>query len=330
MNKKRVLSGIQASGKLTLGNYLGALNSWIKMQEEYDCYYMIADLHTLTVRRDANELRNNTLNLIAMYIAAGLDPEKNTIFIQSHIPAHSELSWILGCYTYIGELNRMTQYKDKSAKHADNINSGLFTYPVLMAADILIYNADYVPVGEDQKQHLELARDIAERFNSIYGETFVVPEPYTQKEGARIMGLQNPEAKMSKSSTNPNDVIFLEDEPDVIMNKFKKAVTDSEGVVKYNPETKPGISNLMEIYSVITEKTMEEIEKEFEGQGYGTFKETVGKSVVEKIKPVQDKYRELQANPEYLESIYKKGAEKAKLIANQTIADVKNKIGLVK
>ena len=321
MDKKRVLSGIQATGKLTLGNYLGALNTWVKMQEEYDCYYMIADLHTLTVRRDAEELRENTLNLIAMYLAAGLDPEKNTIFIQSHVPAHSELSWILGCYTYIGELNRMTQYKDKSAKHADNINSGLFTYPVLMAADILLYNADYVPVGEDQKQHLELTRDIAERFNSIYGDTFVIPEPYTKKEGARIMGLQNPEAKMSKSSTNPNDVIFLEDEPEVIMSKFKKAVTDSDGVVKYNSETKPGISNLMEIYSVITGKNMEEIEREFEGQGYGTFKEAVGNIVVQK---------ELKQNPEYLESIYRKGAQQAALIANETIKEVKNKVGLVK
>ena len=329
MSKKRVLSGIQATGKLTLGNYLGALNTWVKMQEEYECYYMIADLHTLTVRRDAEELRKNTLNLIAMYIAAGLDPEKNTIFIQSHIPAHSELSWILGCYTYMGELNRMTQFKDKSAKHADNINSGLFTYPVLMAADILIYNADYVPVGEDQRQHLELTRDIAERFNSIYGDTFVIPEGYTKKEGARIMGLQNPEAKMSKSSTNPNDVIFLEDEPEEIMKKFKKAVTDSEGIVKYNPETKPGISNLIEIYSVVTGKTKEEIEKEFEGQGYGAFKEAVGKAVVEKLEPVQKRYKELQENPEYLEAIYKKGAEQASKIANATIEEVKRKVGLV-
>ena len=330
MDKKRVLSGIQATGKLTLGNYLGALNTWVKMQEEYDCYYMIADLHTLTVRREAEELRQNTLNLIAMYIAAGLDPEKNTIFIQSHIPAHSELSWILGCYTYIGELNRMTQYKDKSAKHADNINSGLFTYPVLMAADILLYKADLVPVGEDQKQHLELTRDIAERFNSIYGNTFVIPEAYTKKEGARIMGLQNPEAKMSKSSTNPNDVIFLEDEPEEIMKKFKKAVTDSDGIVKYNPETKPGISNLMEIYSVVTGKTMQEIEKEFEGQGYGVFKETVGIAVTQKLKPVQERYKELKANKEYLESIYRKGAQKASEIANKTIEDVKNKVGLIK
>lgn len=330
MNKKRILSGIQATGKLTLGNYLGALNNWVKMQEEYECYYMIADLHTLTVRREPEELKRNTLNLIAMYVAAGLDPEKNTIFIQSHVPAHSELSWILGCYTYMGELNRMTQYKDKSAKHADNINSGLFTYPVLMAADILVYNAHYVPVGEDQRQHLELTRDIGERFNSIYGKTFVIPEGYTKTEGARIMGLQNPEAKMSKSSTNPNDVIFLEDEPETIMKKFKKAVTDSEGIVKYNPETKPGISNLIEIYSVVTGKTREEVEKEFEGQGYGTFKEAVGKAVVEKLAPVQAKYKELIENPEYLEAIYRKGDEKAAKIANSTIAEVKEKVGLVK
>ena len=330
MEKKRILSGIQATGKLTLGNYLGSLNNWVKMQEEYECYYMIADLHTLTVRREPEELRKNTLNLLAMYIAAGLDPEKNTIFIQSHIPAHSELSWILGCYTYMGELNRMTQYKDKSAKHADNINSGLFTYPVLMAADILVYNAHYVPVGEDQRQHLELTRDLGERFNSIYGETFVIPAGYTKTEGARIMGLQNPEAKMSKSSTNPNDVIFLEDEPEVIMKKFKKAVTDSEGIVKYDKANKPGISNLIEIYSVVTGKSKEDVEKEFEGQGYGVFKEAVGKVVVEKLAPIQARYKELIENPEYLESIYRKGAEQASQIANATIEEVKQKVGLVK
>jgi len=330
LDKKRILSGIQATGKLTLGNYLGALNNWVKMQNEYECYYMIADLHTLTVRRDPEELRQNTLNLIAMYIAAGLDPEKNTIFIQSHIQAHSELSWILGCYTYMGELNRMTQYKDKSAKHVDNINSGLFTYPVLMASDILLYNAHYVPVGEDQRQHLELTRDLGERFNSIYGDTFVIPEGYTKKEGARIMGLQNPNAKMSKSSTNPNDVIFLEDEPEVIMKKFKKAVTDSDGIVKYDPETKPGVSNLIEIYSVVKGKSKEDIEKEFEGQGYGTFKQAVGNAVIEKLEPIQNKYKELTENPEYLEKIYKEGAKRAAQIANETIEQVKEKVGLVK
>ena len=330
MDKKRILSGIQATGKLTLGNYLGALNNWVKMQDEYECYYMIADLHTLTVRRDPEELRQNTLNLIAMYIAAGLDPEKNTIFIQSHIPAHSELNWILGCYTYMGELNRMTQYKDKSAKHVDNINSGLFTYPVLMASDILLYNAHYVPVGEDQRQHLELTRDLGERFNSIYGDTFVIPEGYTKKAGARIMGLQNPNAKMSKSSTNPNDVIFLEDEPETIMKKFKKAVTDSDGIVKYDPKIKPGVSNLIEIYSVVTGKSTEDIEKEFEGQGYGTFKQAVGNAVIEKLEPVQKRYKELIENPEYLEKIYKEGAKRAAQIANETIEQVKEKVGLVK
>ena len=330
MAKQRILSGIQATGKLTLGNYLGALNNWVKMQDEYECYYMIADLHTLTVRRDAEELRNNTFNLIAMYLAAGLDPKKNTIFVQSHIPAHSELSWILGCYTYMGELNRMTQYKDKSAKHVDNINSGLFTYPVLMASDILLYNANYVPVGEDQRQHLELTRDIAERFNRIYGDTFVIPKEYTRKEGARIMGLQEPNSKMSKSSTNPNDVIFLEDDPDIIMKKFKKAVTDSEGIVKYDPEGKPGVSNLIEIYSVVTGKSKGEVETEFEGQGYGTFKEAVGKAVVEKLLPIQEKYKKFIENPTYLESIYKEGDRKASTIANATIAEVKEKIGLIK
>lgn len=329
MTKKRILSGIQATGKLTLGNYLGAINNWVKMQKEYECYYMIADLHTLTVRREPEEVRKNTLNLIAMYIAAGLDPEKNTIFIQSHIPAHSELSWILGCYTYIGELNRMTQYKDKSAKHADNINSGLFTYPVLMAADILLYNAHYVPVGEDQRQHLELTRDVGERFNSIYGETFTMPEGYTKTEGARIMGLQNPNAKMSKSSTNPNDVIFLEDEPEIIMKKFKKAVTDSEGIVKYDPATKPGISNLIEIYSAVTGKSREEVEQEFTGKGYGEFKVAVGQAVVEKLAPVQKKYKELIENPEYLERIYRKGEQEAKKVADKTLEEVKRKVGLV-
>ncbi len=267
MEKKIILSGIQATGTLTLGNYLGALNNWVEMQDKYDCYYMIADLHTLTIRNDPEILRKNTLNLIALYIAAGLDPEKNTIFIQSHIPAHTQLSWVLNCYTYMGELNRMTQYKDKCAKHADNINSGLFTYPVLMAADILIYNADLVPVGQDQKQHLEIARDIAERFNSIYGETFKMPEPYIGKVGAKIMGLQNPTSKMSKSAEDPMDKILLSDTKEDIIKKFKKAVTDSENKVRFDVENKPGVSNLMVIYSIIKNKTIEEVEKEFEGQG---------------------------------------------------------------
>ncbi len=329
MSKKIILSGIQATGKLTLGNYLGAINNWVQMQEEYDCYYMIANLHTLTVRNNPEELRENTLKILATYIAAGLDPEKNTLFIQSQVHEHAELGWILNCYTYMGELSRMTQFKDKSQKHADNINAGLFTYPALMAADILLYKADLVPVGEDQRQHLEITRDIAERFNKLYGETFVIPEAYVRKESARIMGLQDPESKMSKSSTNPNDVIFVEDEPEVIIKKFKKAVTDSENKVRFDPENKPGVSNLMQIYSAITNRTMDEIEKEFDGKGYGDFKMAVANSVVERLKPVQEKYKELLENKDYLESIYTKGAENAKEIAARTLREVKDRIGII-
>ena len=280
MSKKIILSGIQSTGKLTLGNYLGAINNWVQMQEEYDCYYMIANLHSLTIRNDPETLRNNTLKVLAMYVAAGLDPEKNTIFIQSQVKEHAELGWILDCYTYMGELSRMTQFKDKAAKHADNINAGLFTYPALMAADILLYQANLVPVGQDQQQHLEITRDIAERFNKLYGKTFTIPEGYYGKASAKIMGLQDPTAKMSKSATNPNDVILLEDEPDVIIKKFKKAVTDSENKVRFDPENKPGVSNLMQIYSSITGLKMEEIEKEFENSGYGDFKTKVAETAV--------------------------------------------------
>ena len=329
MEKKIILSGIQSTGRLHLGNYLGAIDTWVKMQEEYDCYYMIANLHSLTVRNDPETLKNNTLKIIALYIAAGLDPEKNTIFIQSQIKEHTELSWILNCYTYMGELSRMTQFKDKSQKHADNINAGLFTYPVLMAADILLYKADLVPVGEDQKQHLEITRDIAERFNKIYGDTFVVPEPYIRKSSARIMGLQDPTSKMSKSSENLNDVVFLDDDQDTIMKKFKKAVTDSENIVRFDPENKPGISNLMQIYGTITGKNEKEIEKEFEGKGYGNFKMAVGNAVIEKLKPIQKKYNELLSNPKYLEDIYTKGAENARKLASKTLEEVKNKIGIL-
>ncbi len=329
MDKKIILSGIQSTGRLHLGNYLGAIDNWVKMQEEYNCYYMIANLHSLTIRNNPEELKNNTKNIIALYVAAGLDPEKNTIFIQSQVKEHAELAWILNCYTYMGELSRMTQFKDKSAKHADNINAGLFTYPVLMAADILLYKADLVPVGEDQKQHLEITRNIAERFNKIYGETFVMPEGYIRKSTARIMGLQDPTSKMSKSSTNVNDVIFLDDEPEVIMKKFKKAVTDSENVVRFDPENKPGISNLMCIYGAITGKNEKEIEEEFLGLGYGAFKTAVGEKVVEKLKPVQEKYKELLENPKYLEEIYTRGAEKARELASKTLEEVKNKIGIL-
>ena len=329
MSKKVILSGIQSTGKLTLGNYLGAIDNWVHMQEEYDCYYMIANLHTLTVRNDPEELRNNTLKILATYIAAGLDPEKNTLFIQSQVKEHAELGWILDCYTYMGELSRMTQFKDKSAKHADNINAGLFTYPALMAADILLYQADLVPVGEDQRQHLEITRDLAERFNKLYGETFVVPNAYVRKSSARIMGLQDPTSKMSKSATNLNDVIFLEDEPEVILKKFKKAVTDSENKVKFDPENKPGVSNLMQIYASITGKSMNEIEREFDNRGYGDFKITVANAVVDKLKPIQDRYKEILEDKKYLEEIYTKGAENARKLASKTLRDVKNKIGIL-
>lgn len=329
MSKKTILSGIQATGNLTLGNYLGAINNWKKMQEEYDCNYMIADLHTLTIRNDPEKLRSNTLDLLALYIAAGIDPEKSNIFIQSHVSEHAELAWILNCYTYMGELSRMTQFKDKSAKHADNINSGLFTYPVLMAADILLYQADLVPVGEDQKQHVELTRNIAERFNKIYGDTFKIPEPYIQGVAARVMGLQDPTSKMSKSSTIPNDSIFLNDEPDIILKKFKKAVTDSENIVRFDKEKKPGISNLISIYSAITGESKEEIENKFEGKGYGDFKVAVAECVIEELKPMQNKYNDLKSNLDYLEKIYKNGADRAKKIAEKTLKDVYEKIGLV-
>lgn len=329
MDKKVILSGIQSTGNLHLGNYLGAIKNWEKMQEEYDCNYMIANLHTLTVRNDPETLRNNTLNLLALYIAAGINPEKSNIFIQSQVAAHAELAWVLDCYTYMGELSRMTQFKDKSAKHADNINAGLFTYPVLMAADILLYQADLVPVGEDQKQHLEITRDIAERFNSIYGETFKIPEAYVTKTAARVMGLQNPTSKMSKSSTDPNDCIFLTDDTDTIMKKIKRAVTDSENIVRYDKENKPGISNLMSIYGAITGKTNEDIEKEFEGKGYGDFKTKVAECVIEELRPIQEKYKSLIENPKYLEDIYTKGAERARITAETTLRDVYEKIGLI-
>ena len=327
--KKIILSGIQATGTLHLGNYLGAINNWIKMQDEYDCYYMIADLHSLTIRNNPEELRNNTLNLIALYVAAGLDPNKNKIFIQSHVPAHPALSWVLNCYTYMGELNRMTQFKDKSAKHADNINAGLFTYPVLMAADILAYNADLVPVGDDQRQHLEITRNIAERFNSIYGETFKIPEAYIPKIGARIMGLQNPTKKMSKSAPDINDKILLTDEPDVIRKKVKKAVTDSEGVVRYDEENKPGISNLMSIYGILKEKSMQDIEQEFQGQNYGTFKSAVAEAIVDRLAPIQEKHKELLANPVEIQKIYEAGDKKAIEKTNQLLQEVYKKVGLV-
>lgn len=326
--KKVIFSGIQPSGELTLGNYLGALKNWVKLQDDYDCYYCIVDMHAITVRQEPKDLRRRTLEVLAIYIAAGIDPDKNTLFIQSHVPAHSEASWLLNCNTYMGELGRMTQYKDKSQKYGNNIIAGLFNYPVLMAADILLYQADLVPVGKDQKQHLELTRDIAERFNGAYSPTFKIPDPYIPKEGAKIMDLQEPTKKMSKSSDNPNSYIFIMDTPEVIRKKISRAVTDSLGTVKYSDD-QPGVRNLMTILSVIKGITPEEIERKYEGQGYAQFKKDVAEAIVEELSPIQEKVKELTSNKEYLESIYKNGAEKANYIANKTLRKMQKKIGFI-
>ncbi len=326
--KKTILSGIKPTGSLNLGGYLGAVKNWVALQEDYNCLYMLADLHALTIRIDPAVLRKNSMELFALYIACGIDPEKNLLFFQSHVPQHAELSWILNCYTMFGELNRMTQFKDKSAKNAENINAGLFTYPVLMAADILLYQSDLVPVGEDQRQHLELARDIATRFNGVYGDVFKLPEGYTPKVGARIMSLTNPTHKMSKSEEDENGTVNLLDNKDAIIRKFKRAVTDSETCVRY-AEGKDGINNLMSIYSAVTGKSFEEIEKEFDGKGYGDFKLTVGESVAECLAPVQQKYNDLISDKAQLEAIYKRGSEQASYMAMKTLRKVYKKVGLI-
>ncbi|MCR5031760.1 MAG: tryptophan--tRNA ligase [Lachnospiraceae bacterium] len=325
--KKRMLSGIQPSGDLHLGNYLGAIKNWADRVNDYECYYFMADMHTITVRQEPAELRRRSLNQLAQYIACGLDPEQNVLFLQSHVPAHAQLSWVLNCYTMFGELSRMTQFKDKSEKHHDNINAGLFTYPVLMAADILLYQPDYVPVGEDQKQHVELTRDIAQRFNSIYGDVFKVPEPFISKQGARIYGLTTPGDKMSKSI--PEGCVFIMDDPDTIARKFKKAVTDSdtENCVRYDRENKPGVANLMNIYSTITGKSYEEIEAEFAGMGYGKFKPAVGEAVIEQLRPIREEAERLMKDKAYLDDIYKQGAERAAYVANKTLRKVYKKVG---
>ena len=325
--KKILYSGMQATGSLTLGNYMGALKNWITLNEEYECLFGVMDLHSLTVRQNPTEFRQNARKLYAVYVAAGLDPEKNCIYYQSHVPAHAELAWILNCFTYMGELNRMTQFKDKSAKHADNINAGLYTYPVLMAADILLYQANVVPVGVDQKQHLEITRDIAERFNNIYGEVFTIPEPYIGKSGAKIMSLQEPTKKMSKSDENLNATIFLLDDADTIIRKFKRAVTDSGNEIRYG-EDKPGISNLMDIYGVVTGKNYDEIQKEFEGKGYGEFKMAVGESVADMLKPLQGRFAELMKDKAYLDRVIKANDEKAQYMAMKTLRKVQKKVGL--
>ncbi len=326
---KTMFSGIQPSGDLHLGNYLGAIKNWVALSDEYNCYYCIVDMHSITVRQEPKELRRRSVSQLAQYIACGLDPEKNTLFIQSHVHEHAELGWVLNCFTMFGELSRMTQFKDKSAKNAANINGGLFTYPALMAADILLYNAHYVPVGQDQKQHCELARDIAIRFNNAMGETFVVPEPYIPKVGARIMSLSNPTSKMSKS--DPQGCVFLMDKPEEIARKFKRAVTDSdtENCVRYDLENKPGVANLMSIYSSVTGKSFDEIEREFEGKGYGAFKPAVGDAVIEALRPAREEAERIMTDKAYLQQMYTEGAQKASYVARRNLRKVYKRLGFV-
>lgn len=326
--KPVIFSAIQPSGTITLGNYLGALRNWISLQDDYNCIYALADLHTITVRQDPATFRRNTLEAYALLLACGIDLDKSLFFIQSQVSAHAELAWVLNCYTQFGELSRMTQFKDKSQRHPENVNAGLFTYPSLMAADILLYQADLVPVGADQKQHLELTRNIAERFNSAYSPTFVVPDAYIPKTGARIMSLQDPSRKMSKSDENTNGYIVLLDKPENIMRKFKRAVTDSEACVRY-AEGKDGINNLMEIYSCVTGKTYEEIEREFDGKGYGDFKTAVGEAVIEHLRPIQERFSQLIQDKAYLEKCYTENAEKASRIAYRTLSKVMKKVGFL-
>ena len=329
--KKVMLSGIQPSGDLTLGSYLGAIKNWAERDEEFDNYYFMADMHTITVRQTPADLRRRTLEQLAIYIACGLDPQKNIMFIQSHVPQHAELGWVLNCYTMFGELSRMTQFKDKSAKNADNINGGLFTYPSLMAADILLYQPDYVPVGEDQKQHVELCHTIARRFNGVYGDVFKLPEPFVPKVGARVMSLTNPTAKMSKSENEDTGRVLVMDTPETIMRQFKRAITDSdtENCVHYDKENKPGVSNLMTIYSACTGKSFQEIEAEFAGCGYGKFKPAVGEAVVETLRPIREEATRIMKDKAYLEQVYRDGAEKASFVAEKTLRKVYKKVGFV-
>ncbi len=327
-NKKIIFSGAQPSGKLSIGNYIGALKNWVDLQDAYNCFYCVVDMHAITVKQDAAELRRRTLETLAVYIACGIDPEKVTLFVQSHVSAHAELAWVLGCSTMFGELSRMTQFKDKAKKYSQNVNAGLFTYPVLMAADILLYNADLVPVGIDQKQHIELARDIADRFNTQYSPTFTVPEPYMPKVGTKIMSLADPTKKMSKSDPNPSANINILDTKDEIIKKFKKAVTDSEALVKYDTE-RPGIANLMSIYSVFTGKSFDEIEKEFEGKGYGDFKLAVGEACADSLAVIRERFEQLMSDKAYLESVMKDGSEKAARVAYKTLSKVYRKVGFL-
>ena len=322
--KKRIFSGIKPSGELTLGSYIGAIKNWVALQDAYDCLYCIVDMHAITVRQNPADLRRRTLEQLAQYIACGLDPEKNIIYIQSHVPAHAELSWVLGCYTMFGELSRMTQFKDKSRKNADNINAGLFTYPVLMAADILLYQTDLVPVGEDQKQHVEIARDIAGRFNQVYSPTFVLPEPFIPKTGARIMSLQDPEKKMSKS--DPEE-LFMLDDPDTIRRKIKRAVTDSETEIRFDPEKKPGVSNLLSIISALSGEAPDAVAASLDGQGYGALKSRTADCVIAALEPLQAEFKRLIADKEYLLKVLNTNAERAAYLAAKTLRKVQKKVG---
>ena len=328
-DKKIVYSAVQPTGCITLGNYIGAIQNWIKLSEEYDSIFAIADLHALTVRQVPAEYRQRAVSFFAQYLACGLDPEKCIMYFQSHVPEHAELTWILNCFTYIGEAQRMTQFKDKSAKHSDNINMGLLDYPVLMASDILLYQADYVPVGIDQKQHLELSRDLAIRFNNLYSPTFTVPEAYIGKQGAKVFSLQDPTKKMSKSDPDANATVSIIDTPEDVMRKFKRAVTDCDAFIAYDEVNKPGVSNLLTIFSSVTGKPIDEIVKDFEGKGYAELKPAVGEAVVEKLRPIREKYLDYMKNKDYLMSIAKSGAEKAHSIARRTLSKVYRKVGLV-
>ncbi len=328
--KKIIFSGIQPTGIPTLGNYIGALRNWAAMQDDYNCVYCIVDEHAMTIRQDPPQFRKQILDSYALMMACGINPEKSIYYIQSHVPAHAQLSWVLSCFTQFGELSRMTQFKDKSAKHPENVNAGLFTYPVLMAADILLYQADLVPVGDDQKQHVEICRDIATRFNGLYGNVFTIPEPYIPKkeQGARVMSLADPTKKMSKSDDNVNGYISILDPPGTIVKKFKRAITDSDTEVRYAPG-KDGINNLMTIYSVMTGSDFAAIEREFDGKGYGCFKEQVGNAVAETLRPIQDEFARLTADKAYLEECYRAGAAKADHFAQRTLAKVYKKIGFL-
>lgn len=327
-DKKIIFSGIQPTGCITIGNYLGALKNWVDLQHDYNCIFSVVDLHSITVRQDPAALRKRCMDFLIQYLACGIDGEENIVFFQSHVPAHAELAWVLNCFTYMGELSRMTQFKDKSAKHADNINAGLFTYPVLMAADILLYQTDLVPVGIDQKQHLELSRDIAIRYNGVFGDVFKVPEPYIPKEAARVMSLQDPTSKMSKSDPNVNGFVSILDDPDTIRRKFKRAVTDSDGEIAYR-EGKDGINNLLSIYSAVTGQTIEESVNEFTGLGYGVLKERVAEAVIEELRPTQARYADLCKNKDYIKQIYTEGAKRASYLASKTLRKIHRKLGYV-